>query len=108
MTGVWGVTFVVILVNGMILGALRLTGEWGRATSRRRLQAGILVATAAAAATLPGFVGVPLAAGRPLDVAVIQGNAPRERPTDFYLRSRDVAEKVRAKGGDMVDYPSAA
>jgi apolipoprotein N-acyltransferase len=91
-TGVWGVTFVVVLVNGLVLGAIRVVGERGRAGSRRPLRAGALAAMAAAAATLPGFVGVPVATGPALDVAVVQGNAPRERPTDFYLRSRDVAQ----------------
>jgi apolipoprotein N-acyltransferase len=92
-TGVWGVSFVVMLVNGLLLGAaMRLVGERGRPTSSGSLRAGALVAMAAAAATLPGFVGVPAAAGPALDVAVVQGNAPRERPTDFYLRSRDVAQ----------------
>jgi apolipoprotein N-acyltransferase len=91
LTGVWGVTFVVVLVNGLILGALRLTGERGRARSRQALRAGALLAGAAAASTLPGFVGVPVASGPSVDVAVVQGNAPRERATDFYLRSRDVA-----------------
>jgi apolipoprotein N-acyltransferase len=96
-TGVWGVTFVVVLVNGLILGAFLRMGERGRAAQpsiprARALAASALVLTAAAAATLPGLVGVPAASGRPLDVAVVQGNAPMERSNDFYLRSRDVAE----------------
>jgi apolipoprotein N-acyltransferase len=91
-TGVWGVTFVVVLVNGLVLGAARWVGERGTAPIRRVAAAGALLIAAAAVSTLPGFLGVPAAAGPRLDVAVVQGNAPRERPTDFYLRSRDVAE----------------
>jgi apolipoprotein N-acyltransferase len=90
-TGVWGVTFMVVLVNGLILGAIQEVGEGGVRVTRRALRAAALMLAAAGAATLPGFVGVPAATGRPLDVAVVQGNAPRERATDFYLRSRDVA-----------------
>jgi apolipoprotein N-acyltransferase len=114
-TGVWGVTFVVVLVNGLILGAIDLVGERGRARSRQTLRAGALVVMAAAAATIPGFVGVPAASGPALDVAVIQGNAPRERPTDFYLRSRDVAEnhirlnlQLAANRPDLAVWPENA
>jgi apolipoprotein N-acyltransferase len=96
-TGVWGVTFVVVLVNGLVLGALLRVGERGRGLApplgiKRRLPAWAMLVIAAGAATLPGLVGVPAASGPALDVAVVQGNAPRQRPTDFYLRSREVAQ----------------
>jgi apolipoprotein N-acyltransferase len=91
LTGVWGVTFVVVLVDGLILAAILEVGEGSVRVARRTLGAAALLVAAAGAATLPGFVGVPAATGRSLDVAVVQGNAPRERATDFYLRSRDVA-----------------
>lgn len=94
LTGVWGVTFVVVLVNGLVLCALLRMGERGSGASwvRRAVSATAMLAIAAGAATLPGFLGVPAASGPALEVAVVQGNAPRERPTDFYLRSREVAQ----------------
>src|SRR5262245_38037994 len=90
-TGVWGVTFVVVLVNGLLVGAALRMGERGSAPLRRAVGAGLLVGTALGAALLPGLLGVPAADGPALDVAVVQGNAPQQRATDFALRSRDVA-----------------
>ena len=83
-TGVWGVTFVVVMVNALLLGTLSRVGEWGR-------RAG-LAAVAAAAVLLPALVPLPMAAGPNLDVAVVQGNVDKAEAASFYLTSRQVAE----------------
>lgn len=82
-TGVWGVTFVVVMVNALLLGTVSRVGEWGR-------RAG-LAAVASAAVLLPGLVPLPRAAGPTLDVAVVQGNVDKAEAASFYLRSRQVA-----------------
>jgi apolipoprotein N-acyltransferase len=87
-TGVWGVSFVVVLANGLLLGAglrkRRAIGEWRRALA--------LVAAAAAPAFLPGLIPLPTAMGPGLDVAVVQGNVPRELASDRLLQSDVVGE----------------
>jgi apolipoprotein N-acyltransferase len=83
-TGMWGVTFVIALVNGLALGSVR------RSRSARR-SAAVAVAVAAAAVTLPGLIPTATATGRPLDVAVVQGNVPRELAFDRLLQTERVA-----------------
>lgn len=84
-TGVWGVTFVVVLVNALLAAALG-----GGAGALRRSGAPAL-ALALAAALLPSAIPLPWSSGPALEVAVVQGNVPKERATDFYLRTREVA-----------------
>ncbi|HYJ60814.1 MAG TPA: apolipoprotein N-acyltransferase [Actinomycetota bacterium] len=62
-TGVSGITFVVIAVNALLIATLR-----GR-TARARV---VPVLVAAAMVLLPGLIPYPVADGPPVDVAVIQ------------------------------------
>jgi apolipoprotein N-acyltransferase len=82
-TGMWGVTFVVALANGLVLGALARLGKPRQAVA--------LAGVALAAVALPGLVPVPEATGRPIDVAVVQGNVPRELALDRQLQTEAVA-----------------
>jgi apolipoprotein N-acyltransferase len=86
-TGVWGVTFVVALVNG---AALELVGGWA-ATARRRVATAMLGVTAAAAVLLPALIPIPAAAGPKLDVAVVQGNVPLALASDRLPQTTVVA-----------------
>lgn len=84
-TGVWGVTFVVILGSGLVLGALgrlRTAPRWASA----------LVAAGLAASSLPALIPLPEATGPSLDIAVVQGNVPRELAHDRLLQSESVGE----------------
>ncbi len=100
-TGVWGVTFAVVLVNGLLLEAgIRViaivrarrgrdrertpsAGEWGRAL--------LPIAVAALAIGLPAALPVPAPNGPPLDVAVVQGSVPRSLAQDRLLQTSAVA-----------------
>jgi apolipoprotein N-acyltransferase len=84
-TGVWGVTFALVLVNGLVAGVV--AGR-GAALGRR---APVALASAALVALAPAAIPLPAASGPTLEVAVVQGNVPKERATDFYLRTREVA-----------------
>jgi apolipoprotein N-acyltransferase len=84
-TGVWGVTFVVVLAAGLILGAAPRV----RSDPRR---AAALVLVAVAAALLPRFIPLPEAAGPALEVAVVQGSVPLELAHDRLLQSESVGE----------------
>jgi apolipoprotein N-acyltransferase len=64
-TGVWGLSFVVLLVAGLLLLALE---RWGRGAARSLA----LVAACAGLILLPGIVPVPAPDGRAIDVAAIQ------------------------------------
>jgi apolipoprotein N-acyltransferase len=64
LTGVWGVSFVVVAVNALLLAALTDGGG-----GRRRI---IPVALAAALALAPATIAFPVAAGSAIDVAAIQ------------------------------------
>jgi apolipoprotein N-acyltransferase len=97
LTGVWGITFVVVLANGLVLGAVQRVGEWRRAAT--------LVATAAGAVLLPGAIPLPAPNGPPVEVAVVQGNVPKERATDFYIRTREVAQNHVTLHGELAGDP---
>jgi apolipoprotein N-acyltransferase len=84
-TGVWGVTFVVLLVNALLLGLLA-----GVRSAPRRAAA--LAGVGVAAALLPGLIPLPKATGPSLDVAVVQGNVPRALASDRLLQSEAVGE----------------
>jgi apolipoprotein N-acyltransferase len=86
-TGVFGVTFAVVVVNAVILGVAQ---RWGRgAPHRGRTLAGGALVTAAAL-LVPAVVPLPAPAGRPLDVAVVQGNVPRGLASDRLLQTQAV------------------
>lgn len=100
-TGVWGVTFVVVAVNGLLLGTL------GHRKDRRR--AGASLAVAALLATAPGLVPAPVAGGPTVDVAVVQGNVPKERARNFFARALGVAQDhVRLNRELAADPPQVA
>ncbi len=63
-TGVWGVTFVVVLANGLLVAALVDGGGGWRRGWRLALAVGVVLA--------PWMVPFPHADGGPLDIAAIQ------------------------------------
>lgn len=83
-TGMWGIGFVVMLVNALALGALRRVGE-------RPKRAVALLAVAAVAVAAPGLIPIPGADGPALDVAVVQGNVPLALASDRLLQTGAVA-----------------
>ena len=86
-TGVWGVTFAVVLVNGLLLEAVLPSTERG-VRARRRLG---MVAAALLVAVVPVAVPIHGATGPRMDVAVVQGNVPTSLASDRLLRSDQVA-----------------
>lgn len=66
-TGVWGVSFLVLLVAGLLLLALE---RWGRGVARPLL----LVISCAALVLAPALIPIPRPEGRTFDIAVIQVN----------------------------------
>ncbi len=90
-TGVWGITFAVVIVNALLLeAALRARSSHRRAA----IPAAVAVAVLLAPAVLTFLEEPPPApAGqRTLDVAVVQGNVPRSLADDRYLQSDVVAQ----------------
>jgi apolipoprotein N-acyltransferase len=83
-TGVWGITFVVLLVNALLLSAAPLLFRrvWGRGAR--------LIAVGAIAVLLPALVPLPAAAGPTIRVAVIQGNVPLAFASDRLLQTTQV------------------
>jgi apolipoprotein N-acyltransferase len=91
LTGVWGVTFVVVLVNALLLEAAlpaRAPVSGAPVGVRRRV---ILTAAALAVALLPAAIPIPVAKGHRIDVAVVQGNVPTSLASDRLLQSDQVA-----------------
>ena len=66
-TGVWGVSFLVLLVSGLLLLAVE---RWGRGVAHPLL----LVLSCAALVLAPSAIPIPGAQGRSFDIAVIQVN----------------------------------
>jgi apolipoprotein N-acyltransferase len=96
LTGVWGVTFVVVLVNGLVLGGFRIATAAARAGGPGWGRAGLKIAALASATGavlfLPALIPLPTASGPRLDVAVVQGNVPRSLSSDRLLRNDVVAQ----------------
>lgn len=67
-TGVWGVSFIVLLVAAVIAEVVRGEGD-----AKRRLA---MVVVAAVILGAPGLVPVPTPDGQTATVAMVQGNAP--------------------------------
>ncbi len=65
-TGVWGVSFVVVAVSALLLEALTARGR-GRGGRRT-----LVVAAAAALTLAPAAIAFPVARGRAIDVATVQ------------------------------------
>lgn len=66
--GVWGISFVIVGVNLLILEALGRMGEWQRAVAP--------IAVAAGATLLPGAIPIGVPDSPSVDVAIVQGNVP--------------------------------
>lgn len=103
LTGVWGITFVVVLVNSLMVGALpRLRGG-------RRPAALGLAALALGAALAPALIPWTVPAGPSLDVAVIQGNVPLALAQDRLLQTAAVGEShIRLQGALAARPPDLA
>ena len=87
-TGVWGITFVIVLVNALALGMLDHLRDRSRP---RRGATAALVAVALVAVVGPALVPRPAATGPRLSVAVVQGNVPKSLRSDRLLRGSVVA-----------------
>ena len=131
LTGVWGVTFLVVLVNASLAAAGR-AALLGASAARRRtalaalgLSGGLVLAVLggglivlAAGPAAPGGAGTvpsaPAAAGRVVRVALVQQNSdPRkddyERTYDTLVRLTEEALRAHAGGGfDLVAWSETA
>jgi len=85
-TGVWGISFVVVLACGLLLLAIE------RALERRPVHAAALVVASLALVFLPGLIRIPMPNGRPLDVAAIQVDVRRADGLPLLEEDRAVAE----------------
>ncbi|MBI4259847.1 MAG: apolipoprotein N-acyltransferase [Actinobacteria bacterium] len=94
-TGVWGMSFVVVLVNALVLLVLHRVG-------RRNLAALGLVALAAVLVVAPAAIPIPAPGGRTLTVASIQVNVPRHLRADPDLEDRVVAEQFAAAHRSLI------
>jgi apolipoprotein N-acyltransferase len=84
-TGMWGIEFVMVAVNALALAALtRLRTQ--------PLRSAALAVAAAVIVVLPVTISIPPATGRPLDVAVVQGNVPLSFASDRLLQTQAVAQ----------------
>jgi apolipoprotein N-acyltransferase len=87
-TGVWGMSFVVAAVNGLVLlAADAVRGWWGSGARRAALALG----SAAALVLLPGLIPIPSPDGRALQVAILQGNDIEHRLPDPLEEDRRIA-----------------
>ena len=96
-TGAWGVSFVVVLVNALVLRGL----ETIRA---RRLVALSMAGACLAVVLLPALSPIHPAHGRRIDVAVVQGNDVKVRLQSGY-RVRVVASKEASLHRDLASDP---
>jgi apolipoprotein N-acyltransferase len=109
-TGVWGVTFVVLLGNAVAMGVGRaLRGGAGASRGSARARSMALAAVGTAAALLPALIPLPAAAAPGLRVAVVQGNVPRALASDRLLQQSVVGRNhIRLHGRLSADPPDLA
>jgi apolipoprotein N-acyltransferase len=88
-TGVWGISFVVVLFNALILLVLHRVG-------RRNLAAGGLALAGAILVVGAALIPIPEPDGRAVDVAAIQVDVPKGLELDPLLEDRVIAEKHAA------------
>ncbi|MFL5799820.1 MAG: apolipoprotein N-acyltransferase [Actinomycetota bacterium] len=94
-TGVWGMSFVVAAVNGLVLlavdaivhGRSRAAGRWGSGPRR----ATVVLGFAATLVLVPGLIPIPAPHGPRLDVAILQGNDIEHRLPDPFVEDRRIA-----------------
>lgn len=67
-SGVWGISFVVVLVNGLVVAAVT------EARRGRILAVGWVAVASIAVVVAPAVIPVPRPAGQVVDVAIVQGN----------------------------------
>jgi apolipoprotein N-acyltransferase len=100
-TGVWGVTFVIVLVNGLVLAAVVDGGGGWRRTGRLALAVG--------AALAPVLVPFPTAVGRPVDIAAVQVDVRSARaPGDIARMDGALQATLRANPPDLVVWGEGA
>jgi apolipoprotein N-acyltransferase len=109
-TGVWGVTFVVLLGNAAAMEVTRaLRGSPRALHASGRARAMVLAAVGTAAALLPAIIPLPAAAAPGLRVAVVQGNVPRALASDRLLQQSVVGRNhIRLHGRLAADPPDLA
>jgi apolipoprotein N-acyltransferase len=106
-TGVWGVSSVVLLVNAFLLLALE------RVRMRPRLAAALVVVSLAAV-LLPSLTPLPAPNGPPVDVAIVQGNHFDQRlPTTVSIpaiakESARLHDTLASNPPDLVVWPEDA
>ena len=70
--GGWGIAFVIAAANALVAEA------WARLRTGAHRQAALVASAAAAVIASPSLAPASAATGRALDVAIVQGNVPRE------------------------------
>ena len=97
-TGVWGVSFVVLLANAGWLAIADRVGEWRPAVAPIALAAVLTVAPV----LLPSL---PPSPEFPRNVAIVQGNVPERHLEDRILEDRLVAENHARLHATLRDTP---
>jgi apolipoprotein N-acyltransferase len=97
-TGVWGVSFVVVLVAGLLMLAVE------RARSRPTAAA-VLAGIALVLSLSPGLIPIPRADGQTLDVAAVQVDVRRARGLPPVQEDQRVAEMNVALHRRLVAHP---
>ncbi len=109
-TGAWGVSFLIVLVNGALAGLFHPASSKSPAL-RRLLVAGALVAAAVAY----GAWRIPRVAGRStVRVAVVQGSIPQDQKWDAAYQARiferytALTKAAAATGPDLIVWPETS
>ncbi|MDQ4149946.1 MAG: apolipoprotein N-acyltransferase [Actinomycetota bacterium] len=106
-TGVWGVSFVIALVNSLLTEALLVL-------RKRPRKALVCLAAAGVAAVAPALLPVPTPQGRSARLALVQGNVPEgtvdpSSDDDVVLRNHlGLTRQIQSKDVSMVVWPEGA
>ena len=109
-TGAWGISFLIVLVNAAIEGLLS-----ARTTTTERLQAVLLAALLVGAALGYGRWRMPrIAQGPPLRFGVVQGNIPQTQKWDeqyaesILERHETLTRQLAQEAPDVIVWPEAS
>lgn len=112
-TGVWGLSFLVALVNALLAEAA--AALWGAGGQTGVRVAAICVAACITLAFCPALLPVPTPNGKKATLALVQGNAPTEDPANPHALDQvalddQVAETARLAGRkvDLVVWPESS
>ncbi len=110
LTGAWGLSFLIVMVNGVVAGMLTRDAPWGeRLKAAAAAALGVLVTLGYGAWRIPQVTSL-----RTVRVAVLQGNIPQEEKWELESRAsilkryEDLTQSAVSTQPDLIVWPETS